>query len=257
MDVEPVVLLVVGGIGAVAGVLAGVSLRQRSQLLAMPVVPVERAREHAGDVVVAGGTTGEEITFPWTDRTGLSFSAKEVVEERDRRGGSRDRGSSSSRRRRSHDLGEAGLPLQLTDARGEAVVTVEPDGSYDVEHLPKLRTASDAGGMRLQLGPLNLGGVGDARGWVEEHAAFPGDTLYVAGTVAQRAGDPVITGKVGLAAKDPAAQGRVLLLRGGIAAVAALGFVGFALLLCGARQQGACAATPDRAAAAAAQPSSR
>ena len=232
MDVEPVVLLVVGGIGAVAGVLAGVSLRQRSQLLAMPVVPVERAREHAGDVVVAGGTTGEEITFPWTDRTGLSFSAKEVVEERDRRGGSRDRGSSSSRRRRSHDLGEAGLPLQLTDERGETVVSVEPDGSCDVEHLPKLRTASDGGGMRLQVGAVSVGG-GNQRVWVEEHAAFPGDTLYVAGTVTQRAGDPVVTGKVGLAAKDPAAQGQALLLRGAIAtvvAVAALGFVGFALL---------------------------
>lgn len=231
MDIDPVLIAVAGGIGVVAAGLAAVWLRQRDRLLSLPVLPVEQAQGHEGDAVVVGRATGEEITSPWTERSGVFFAAKEIVEERRNRGRSGPNGSGTSRRRQRRDLGEAGLPLSLAGNGADTLVSVEPDGGCDVEHLPKLRTSSDASGLQLSVGPVRLGG--GERAWLEEHAAFPGDTLYVAGTVAQRAGGPVVTGNVALAAEDPAAQAQVLLARGGIAAavaVAALGFAAFALL---------------------------
>lgn len=233
MDIDPVAIAIVGTIGLVAAVMAVLWFRKRSQLLSLPVLTVEQAAGHEGEAVVSGAAAGEETTSPWSGRTGVFFSAKEITEER-RSGGasaSSGSGSSSQRRRRSRDLGQVGIPFVLAADDEQTTLSIQPDGDCDVDHLPMLRTASEgSGGLNVSVGGFSVGGTGDQRSWVEERAAFAGDRLYVAGTVAQRGGEPVLTGKVSLADKDPAAQGSSLLLRVGIAGLVAAGGLGFAVV---------------------------
>ncbi|QBI19965.1 hypothetical protein ER308_10605 [Egibacter rhizosphaerae] len=233
MDIDPVAAAIVGAIGVVALVFAVLWLRKRARLMALPVLAPEQAVDHEGEAVVTGTAAGEEVTSPWSERTGAFFSAKEVVEER-RQGGastSAGSGSRSQRRRRSHDLGQVGIPLVLAGDEGAPRISVQPDGDIDIDHLPMMRTASQgSGGLNVNVGGLSVSGSGDQRSWVEEHAAFVGDRLYVAGTVTQQGGEPTIAGKVSLAGKDPSAQGAALLLRAGIAALVAVGALGFALV---------------------------
>lgn len=236
MDIDPVFTGIVGVAGLIALGLAVLWFRKRAELLSLPVVPVDQAAGHRGEAVVVGRAAGEQITSPWTERNGVFFSASEIVEERRNNTGnsqSRSTGSGSQRRRRTHDLGEVGMPLTLSSKDGESTVMVQPDGDCAVEHLPKMRTASTGGGsgLNIQVGGLRIGDS-NQRVWVEEHAAHLGDQLYVAGTLTDQGGQPAVTGKVSLATKDPSAQGQSLLLRSGIAgviAVAALGFAVFAL----------------------------
>ncbi len=224
-------LVLIGAIVAVVGIgFAAWSWRERSRLLAAPVVGPEHAGAHRGEVIVAGVARGTTTTSPWTGRAGLVFSADELVDSQER---SQD--GSTRRRTTRRSLGTHLERVEITEAgsatgAGGPALDVRPTDKITLRHFPKMTTASSGG----QLPSISIGSISLAsdRSRVEEVVVADGDRVWVLGTIETNAdGASHLTGKQIWSAKDPDAMASQLQLKA--LAGAGAGVVGLVLAIVG------------------------